>query len=209
MPGSVPSGAPGWCRVVLAASAVKIPGHARLCAERRARLVSGRARRVGREDPGPCPPLCRAVRPMRRIGGQARGWAPQNLARSPRSGALKIFHMFCVLTSCQGSLLRKRDWRTFISVHFSETWVTPSHTWLLLPPLQPALTHQGTNKTAWGPTEHTHRIGTGSVYVPASDGVILGPARLCAEQCARRAGLAVGSEGGHLRIWRAAPGRAH
>jgi hypothetical protein len=84
--------------------------------------VQGRCtfpRRLG--DPGPCPALCRAVRPMRPIGGWARGWAPQNLARSPRSGALKIFHMFCVSTSCRGSLLRKRDWRTFIFVHFSET----------------------------------------------------------------------------------------
>jgi hypothetical protein len=57
------------------------------------RVGTGRVHvpRVGWEDPRARPALCRAVRPMRPIDGPVRGWAPQNLARSPRSGALKYF----------------------------------------------------------------------------------------------------------------------
>jgi hypothetical protein len=68
-----------------------IPGLVRLPSTQCVEPMITRVIRVGWEDPGPCPPLCRAVRPTRRIGGRVRGWAPQNLARSPRSGALKYF----------------------------------------------------------------------------------------------------------------------
>jgi hypothetical protein len=55
------------------APGTRILGPARLCADRCVQLVSRRTARVGWEDPGPCPPLCRAARPVRRIGDRPEG----------------------------------------------------------------------------------------------------------------------------------------
>jgi hypothetical protein len=174
--------------------------------------VPGRAARVGWEDPGPCLPLCRAVRPTRRIGGRVRGWAPRNLARSPRSGALKIFHMFCVSTSCSGVLLRKCDWRTFISVHFFETWVAPGHPWLPplppppLLPAPPALVERILGITRLSGTQCVELMLVCVARVGWEDPEPCPPLWRAVRPARRIGGR---PEGGHLRIGRAAPGRAH
>jgi hypothetical protein len=102
--------------------------------------VSIAVARAGREDPGPCLPLCRAVR-------------------------------LASVESCS--------------------------------PRRP-----GGSRALPGSAQ-SRASGQRRVVLAASAERILGPVRLCAEQCARCARLAVGSGGGHLRIWRAAPGRAH
>jgi hypothetical protein len=104
-----------------------------------------------------------------------RGWAPQNLARSPRSGALKYFPMD---QNGLGLL------RTFFSIGLFRPGGTLGRASAERP--------SATNSPVWdSPVGFTGRIHR-------SDSPV---------RPARPIGGRPG--GGHLRIWRAAPGRAH
>jgi hypothetical protein len=131
----VPSGAPGQCCVVLAASAGRILGPVRLCVERRTWLVLCRARRVGWEDPGPRPALCRAAhlacvktRIRRRLGGS---WA---LSASLASGTpgwcwvmlpRRLGGSWALSASLASSAPDAPDWRPGPRVGTSESGAQP------------------------------------------------------------------------------------
>jgi hypothetical protein len=224
-----PAATHGWCAGALVRWC-KAPIH---CASR-TDARSTHAVHVG-SDPGPCPPLRRTARPAgvgscspRRLGGSralsasvpssapdAPDWRPgprvgtsESGAQPPVGRAKNISHVLC-FDVASGVTSEETRLANFYFRTFFGDLVAPGHPWLSLPPPPPTPPRRGANKVDRWPTEHTHCIGTGSVHIAASAGRILGLVRLSGEQCARCARLAGRSEGGHLRIWRAAPDRAH